>query len=523
MKHLIYRLTLLLIGLVTCSAGMAQSNTDFVDFADRELVQKAVTLMDNEKTQDALEILDKLHQKYPDNYTIAYERCYAMYLSGNYKLVLQEGTKLLNHADTEPQCFQMIGNALDNIGRTEQAMRTYDEGLKRFPNSGFLFLEKGNVHLSHNRFKDALICYLTGVDVQPEFASNYYRLAYLLAQKTNEWFWAGMNAEVVCNMQWNTKRQHEMSQLLYDIYSQGIELTDSSFTVTLTQNTKPIRDNDSTIFVPLELIYKIGVENYLTENRAKLTPNKDFTVTQLSDIRRHALMVVDLSLPGHYRVSLLDYQRELINADLWQAYNMTLFSDFRSETDKQWCESETGKAQLEKFYRWQAEHPFLPTVENPTLMTKQSLREALNIPSDTEITTAEGCRTHQADALRLAKWYLQQPFEPKDQTLGAVIHFLFRWMEATDDYSFGIISSPALKKTEILMAYIAAMVEHGIEFNVKQTDEAMYCEVMLQVLEYYKRNKIVIGDVDELDRYLTLNGASLREALATQFKKETKQ
>ena len=36
-------------------------------------------------------------------------------------------------------------------------------------------------------------------------------------------------------------------------------------------------------------------------------------------------------------------------------------------------------------------------------------------------------------------------------------------------------------------------------------------------------NKIVIGDVDELDRYLTLNGASLREALATQFKKETKQ
>ena len=87
-----------------------------------------------------------------------------------------------------------MGNAQDALGNPEAATKTYDEGLKRFPNSGSLYLEKGNIHLLHKRYAEAAECYTRGVEVQPDFASNYYRLAKLLAGST-EPLWAIVYAE----------------------------------------------------------------------------------------------------------------------------------------------------------------------------------------------------------------------------------------------------------------------------------------------------------------------------------------
>ena len=70
-----------------------------------------------------------------------------------------------------------------------------------------------------------------------------------------------------------------------------------------------------------------------------------------------------------------------------------------------------------------------------------------------------------------------------------------------------------------MAAYMAAMTEHAIDFNVKETDEAMYCEVMMQVVDYYKRNKEALGTIDWMEKYLNMDGPTLRNTLAQEFKK----
>ncbi len=44
-------------------------------------------------------------------------------------------------------------------------------------------------------------------------------------------------------------------------------------------------------------------------------------------------------------------------------------------------------------------------------------------------------------------------------------------------------------------------------------------EVMLQVIDYYKRNKDVLGTIESMEKYLDMDGSTLRNTLAQEFKK----
>ena len=205
--------SLLIIAVLTllmpCVVG-AQSPLEFISDADRADIERAVYLMDNDSAEQAVTILDRLCKKYSDNYAIQYERLYAVYKAGDYKRVVKDGKALLSNPDVEPQCYQMVGNALDVIGKTDDAVKMYDKGLEKFPESGILRLEKGNIHYMHKRYNEALTEYTRGIEAEPSFPSNYYRAALLYAGST-EPLWAIMYAEVVRNLIPQSARAVEMS------------------------------------------------------------------------------------------------------------------------------------------------------------------------------------------------------------------------------------------------------------------------------------------------------------------------
>ena len=161
-------------------------------------------------------------------------------------------------------------------------------------------------------------------------------------------------------------------------------------------------------------------------------------------------------------------------------------------------------------------HTTCSSLSNDSLFDNgnDTIGEIINVPSVDEIATVEGCRAHRDDALRLAKWYLEQPVNMQDMAQSKVRQFLMVWMTNTDEFSFTVGDNAAMGHIELFAAYMAAMTEHAIEFKVNKTDEAMYCEVMLQVIEYYKRNKEVLGTVESMEKYLTMDGPTLRETLA---------
>ena len=517
MKTSFFRI-LILICIVAWSLGsQAQRSIDLISGTDRAQLDEAVSLMDNGKAKDAVKILDKLCKKYSNNYTLEYERLYARYRAGDYKRIVKDGPKLFEHPEVEPMCYQLVGNAQDVLGDPEAALRIYDEGLKRFPNSGYLYLEKGNIHTMHKRYNEAVQCYLRGVEVQPDFASNYYRLARLYANST-EPLWAIVYAEVVCNLQPNSERCSEMGKLIYDLYTENVKIEEEGKVhVSLTKyNTVYMSSDSSDIQVPFPLLYEMGT---LKSHAAiELLQTKKLTVAMIADLRKSALEHIDTVAPGYYNLSLLDYHRKLIKNGHWMAYNMWLMSPGANDETIQWFDTKEGEEQFEKFASWFADNRFVPTKDEPTVMTMIYKKHALNIPSIEEISTAEGCREHRNDALRLAKWYLEQPVNPNDVTQKEAKRFLMMWMTNTDEFTFTISANAAMTHVELMAAYMAAMTEHAIEFNVSKTDEAMYCEVMLQAIDYYKRNKEALGTIESMEKLLKMDGPTLRSTLANEYK-----
>ncbi len=518
MKQTFSRILILLCAVVWSLGAQAQKSIDLINDNDRVQLDEAIGLMDSGKPKDAIKIFDDLCKKYKDNYILEYERLYAYYLAGDFKRIVKDGPKLYKHPESEPQLYQLVGNAQDVLGDPEAAVKTYDEGLKRFPNSGYLYLEKGNIHMMHQRYNEAVECYMRGVEVQPDFASNYYRLALLYAQST-EPLWAIVYGEVVCNLQPGTERAEEMGKLIYNLFQENIKIEgENKAHVTLTKNNNIYIDSDTTdVQVPFPLMYEMGTLK--SPVLIDFMKTKKLTVEMIADLRKDALAHIDSVASGYYNLSLLDYHRKLIKNGHWMAYNMWLMSPGAEAETNQWADTKEGEAELNKFGAWFVQNRFVPTEEEPTVMTKLFKTHELDVPSVKDVETAEGCRQHRDDALRLAKWYLEQPVNPDDITQKQVMQFLIIWSMNTDEFTFRLDTEQMPGHIELMAAYMAAMTEHAIDFNVKETDEAMYCEVMMQVVDYYKRNKEALGTIDWMEKYLNMDGATLRNTLAKEFKK----
>src|SRR5690606_10686824 len=111
----------------------------------------------------------------------------------------------------------------------QKAIQVYEDGLKKFPLSGKLYLERGTMELKREDLDAALKYYEMGIKVDPNFPSNYYWASRIYSY-TTETVWTLIYGELFMNLERNTKRTAEISKLLYDTYVESIQIdSDTSF------------------------------------------------------------------------------------------------------------------------------------------------------------------------------------------------------------------------------------------------------------------------------------------------------
>src|SRR5688572_8524880 len=186
--------------------------------------QEAISLMDKGKIEESIKLLKEAQKLDPDRLDYPYELAYAYHLKKDYKTAIEVLEKNVDHKDVSERFFQLLGNSYDINGEPAKALETYDAGLKKFPNSGMMFLEKGNVHWVKKEYDKALSFYEKGIEVAPHFPSNYYRAALIYLNSTEE-VWGMLYGEIFMNLERNSKRTAEMSKLLYDTYNSQIKFT----------------------------------------------------------------------------------------------------------------------------------------------------------------------------------------------------------------------------------------------------------------------------------------------------------
>jgi len=313
-----------------------------------EIAMEAITLMDNGQIEESIELLKEAEKLDPERIDYPYEIAYAYYIDKNYKEAIKILEKLKDHKDVNERVFQLLGNSYDIIGDPEKAFIAYDEGLAKFPNSGMIYLEKGNVYWGKEEYEKAIPFYEKGIEIDPSFPSNYYRASLFYCSSTEE-VWGLIYGEIFMNLERNSERTITISKLLYDTYKSEIKFTsDSSFSVSFSQNAS-ININDLNDVNNLKLPFGIGV--YEPTFMLAMIEEKSIDIHSLNRIRSNFNdLYYEKKQNKDYPNVLFDYQKKVKEAGHLEAYNYWILMKGDEDGFDEWYFE--NKDKWESFVDW---------------------------------------------------------------------------------------------------------------------------------------------------------------------------
>ncbi|HVX48642.1 MAG TPA: hypothetical protein VHB48_00740 [Chitinophagaceae bacterium] len=289
---------LLFAGLLTCNLLFAQT-------AD-ELQKLAMQQAQAGQFDSAYHTLNTALQQKPGDIDLLKNQVLICVLKRDYENGLRIGQMLIQRQDADEQCYQVMGSVYNALAEYKDGEKMYREGLQKFPASGMLYSEYGNLLMQDGKPDDAIGAWEKGIQKDINNSSNYYYAAKYYATK-NSLIWSLLYGEIFVNIESYTPRTKEIKQLLYNGYQKlftGNALTDFN------KNSK-------------------GFSKAMTDVLLKdATPLAADTIATLTSIR--AKFIADWVNSGQaktYPFRLFDLHRQLIENGGFTAYNEWLFGE----------------------------------------------------------------------------------------------------------------------------------------------------------------------------------------------------
>jgi len=307
------RVILLFLAIVTCQTLFAQSADDLQKLA---MQQAQASHFDS-----AYKTLDLALQQKPGDIELLKNQAYICVLKRDFENGLRIGQALVARPDADEQCYQILGMVYKNLAEYKDAAKMYKDALQKFPKSGVLYSEYGDLLMQDNNPKDAIGAWEKGIQQDPNNSNNYYYAAKYYASN-NGLLWSLLYGEIFVNMESYTNRTAEIKQLLYDGYKKLFTGT------TLADENKGGK----------------GIAKAITDVLIKdAEPIGQDTIAAITDIRTK--FIVDWVNSGsakNYPFRLFDLHRQLIENKGFAAYNVWLFGE---------------AADAGKYEAWQKSHP----------------------------------------------------------------------------------------------------------------------------------------------------------------------
>ncbi len=324
-------ITLIFICLSICIYRSAAQNETNTASTKMDL---AIKMMQQGFNDEAIVLLDEADAMDPTpTYKYLYEKAFAYYQKEEYRTAIKLLRKSLKFDDATDLAYQMLGNAYDMSGNPKKALKTYAEGLKKFPGSGRLYRESGVIHYLKGEYDRALQYFMDGAEVEPHYPSNWFGAATLFLTSDNKAMTMIYGETAIC-LEPESERSHNMGKILLDTYRDNITFSNDT-TAVLSFANKTITLSVDDIFnfkIPLPIVYELIMAG-------AVGTEKNLDVPSLIEIRRRFVEVWFAEETKYYKdypVHLFDFHRALIDAGHFEAYNYWLFSFGDSKAMDEW-------------------------------------------------------------------------------------------------------------------------------------------------------------------------------------------
>lgn len=252
---------------------------------------------------NAILVLNKALQSSPDDEQLLQDMTLAYYYKKDFAKAQEYAKKLTEKSDIDVSSYQIAGTVYRALEETKEADKLYKKALKKYPNSGALYSEYGELLWGKN--DDAAIDqWERGIQIDPSYAGNYYHASSYYFSTRNK-IWSIIYGEIFVNMEYLTDRAREIKEQLLKAYKEKLFLSANA--------------NDTKAASPFEQAV------YETYNKQSSLTAKGLTVETLTMIRTRFLLDWYAKYATKFPFRLFDYQQQLLRSGMFEAYNQWLF------------------------------------------------------------------------------------------------------------------------------------------------------------------------------------------------------
>lgn len=286
----------------------------------------------------------------PDQTILYRDLAQAYLLSGNALRAEKVINPLIDKGQGDAQSYAIAANVQTALREDRKARKFLDEGIAKYPNSGYLYHERGRIAADANDQVTALRMYTAGMKAEPSYHLNYYDAARLYV-RTDEPVWAIIYGEIFVNLERPTARSGETRKLLLAAYKRFYAQPDAAAEPRFGKKRKsdPDKFADAVSSVLLRLA-PVVADGISTENLTMLRTR----------------FVIDWQTAGYwdkYPFTPFRMQDDLLRAGHFDAYNQWLFA--RAENPAQadaWNKFHPDA--VPGYERYYQQHPLLLTASD---------------------------------------------------------------------------------------------------------------------------------------------------------------
>ncbi len=254
---------------------------------------------------NAILVLNRALQQDKNNLEFQKDLVQCFYYKRDYEKAIEGVKNIINRDDADVMAFQLAGNVYKALEDAKECEKIYKQGLKKFPKSGQLYSEYGELLWSRKDFS-AIDQWEKGIEIDPAFGGNYYNAA-LFYFYTKEKVWGLVYGEIFVNMESLSQRGAAMKELLLKGYKEKLFAE---------ADMMKGEENNKSAFA------KAFLE---TMNRQTSLVSKGVTTTSLTMVRTRFILDWYENNAVKFPLRLFDYQQQLLREGMFEAYNQWLF------------------------------------------------------------------------------------------------------------------------------------------------------------------------------------------------------
>ncbi len=296
----------------------------------KELQETARTFMQQGDFTNAALVLNRASVLEPKNIEITKDLAMNYFFQREYTRALNEIKPVLEREDADDQCFQIAGNNYKQLYEPKEAEKVYKKGLKKFPQSGPLYNDLGELQWEQKNY-EAIKQWEKGIETDPNFSRNYFNACkyyYFTADRV----WSIIYGEVFVNMEPLSKSMPEIKSIVLESYKRLYAEADWN---------KASKDGN-----------KFADAFLQTAKKQSLVASGGISPETLTMIRTRFILDWFHDYATKYPSRLFELQQQLLQEGMFDAYNQWLFGTVQNLAAYQnWIT--THSADYSEFSRFQ--------------------------------------------------------------------------------------------------------------------------------------------------------------------------